>query len=512
MFRICFFWLFWPLVSFGQISFEDADLESYPKLDIVFNYRNPSGIDTNEVKFFENGKRIEKYQLTPLKADTTKSRSKKILVLIENSYWPRFDQQRLQVKNIWNAIADSVFGEGDLFYLATFDWTKDNKCLIFSNDKGYTNAKDFKNALAAIEQPIRDGRQHQSTEIYAALREGISFLAQRKSDSITCQGLLLFSSEFNNVFNNTQTKSDVIYEARNTNVPIYCFRYPHSDKYNLIDVSSATYGKHLDMSRSHDSTVQQVINGIPGDYAGIDYQLSYTSVLSANGDARSIEVALSSQDKFDFTFMAPSRFNVLMKKTSFKLGIIFTILLLAFGLFWLYQFQKKQKQKQQQELINIQQETKQAIENNEQKILAQKNAERIAQTKEKDAEFIVQLKQTFRALPRVPRLIDQNGKEHEVSDIAFTIGRHSSNLLTIELPSVSKSHAGIFFNHLSGTSIATNDRNFYLIDFESTNGTLLNGLPAVKSHELPHFDYKDLQPLRNNDLIQIGEMSFTFLL
>lgn len=71
-----------------------------------------------------------------------------------------------------------------------------------------------------------------------------------------------------------------------------------------------------------------------------------------------------------------------------------------------------------------------------------------------------------------------------------TIGRSSSNTLSIKDPYVSKRHATI-----------TNDRNqFFIEDLDSANGTFVNG------EEL-------LNPIRleNGDSIKIGQVNFLFV-
>ena len=98
--RIPFLILFisFSFIGIGQISFQETVLKLYPEIEIRFNYRDPSGIDTNKVRFYESGKMIEKYHLS--KQDSAKNiyKRKQVLILIENSYWSRFESQREAVK------------------------------------------------------------------------------------------------------------------------------------------------------------------------------------------------------------------------------------------------------------------------------------------------------------------------------------------------------------------------------------------------------------------------------
>mgnify|MGYP003872953001 CR=1 FL=1 len=80
----------------------------------------------------------------------------------------------------------------------------------------------------------------------------------------------------------------------------------------------------------------------------------------------------------------------------------------------------------------------------------------------------------FRQLPRYPSLVAQNGETYEITSPFFTIGRSNQCNLQLDNPTLSKKHVGIYFNCLPNELTVTNTRNFYLVDLNSTNGTLLN--------------------------------------
>lgn len=494
-------------LGWSQISFLETILDAYPQIEVKFNYRDPAGIDSSKVRFYENGKSLETYNLRVQDSVEKPFQKKQVLVIVENSYWPRFSGQLNSVKRLWSDISDSVFLDGDEFYLASFDWSLGGNTLIFSKQEPFSDATQLNAAIQRLSAPVKDGRLHESTEIYSALREGIRFLSDRTRDSITAPVILLFSSEFNNVFNNSQTKSDVIIEARKAGVPIYAFRYSYSNKYDLADVAQTTYGKHIDMSNSKNNFVIDMINNIPFSSSGTDYVFSYNTHAKEYGDLRKFEVELSNEDRFILNFQAPTRIWILLKQTWFRLLLIAVLLVLAFFAAWVVQFYKKRKLKERAYLERIKSETERKIEESEMISRVEKQSEKRKLEYEKQQVFEANLNRALHALPRLPRLVMQNGSEIEINQPIFTVGRLDGNSLTVDNNTLSKTHAVICFDHSPIAQKIFNDRAFYLIDSNSTNGTLLNGKKVSGKNEL---EFLKPAKLRNNDLIQMGEISFTF--
>ncbi|MCC5924807.1 MAG: FHA domain-containing protein [Crocinitomicaceae bacterium] len=430
--------------------------------------------------------------------------------MIENSYWPRFDEQRINIKALWNDIAGDVVKEKDLFYLATFDWTKGEKTLNFLSDEGVNNGLALNELIQGIEKPKNDGRKHQSTEIYAALREGISFLQQQKQSDSSAYAIVLFSSEFNNIFNNSQTKSDVIVEARKAGIPIYTVRYSYSDKYDLKDVSNATYGKHFIRNELSNEAIKNGINGIKNDVQGTDYSLTFSSLFPANSDFRTVKLQLSNEDEISLNYQSPNRWLFLWKNPIYRFSSILILILVLTLLIWTIKLQKKKRLQEKLALEKIKEDTEKSIQESEHQ-QATKEAERELILKQEQLQKLEEeLTKAFRQLPRRPTLVAQNGETFEITSPFFTIGRSEQCSLQLDNPTLSKKHAGIYFNCLPNELVATNTRNFYLVDLDSTNGTLLNTKRALTIHA-PHENHQQVSVLNNNDLIQLGELSFTFL-
>lgn len=508
--RFLFLIVLLPFIGLGQSALKQSNVDQFPDVEFVFNHRNPIGIDTNAVQFFENGQLIKNYKLVRQNDVHATISKKQVLVLIENSYWPRFEEQLKEVKRLWNEISKDVVQENDAFQIATFDWTRGEKTLNFLSQEWLNDGAELNSVIQNIQKPKVDGRTHKSTEIYSALREGVDFMAKQSTDSLTAKSIILFSSEFNNIFNNSQTKTDVIIEARQADIPIYAFRYPYSDKYDLKDVAQASLGRHLDMKSNSDEAVSDIINGIKKDYQGVDYQLSFESSIAPSEDFRTIQVQLSKDDKIEFKYQAPSRISYLWKNPAYRYGGIISLVLLLVIIVWSVMLFRKKKQKEKEEFKIAQDETRRKVEESEQRQAAALERERLNKLNEEKILFDNKLNTAFKKLPRVPKLVAQNGDVFEILHPVFTIGRADSNSLQINNSTLSKQHAGIYFDHFPGKTDLMNHRSFYLVDLDSTNGTLLNNKRVLTNSDLSPESKAEIL-LKNNDLIQMGELTFTFI-
>ncbi len=80
------------------------------------------------------------------------------------------------------------------------------------------------------------------------------------------------------------------------------------------------------------------------------------------------------------------------------------------------------------------------------------------------------------------------GNNHNLDRDRVSIGRNSTNLITVEHPTVSGRHC----------TIVREDKRYRVQDLGSTNGTRVNGKDI------------DDSPLRPKDLLQIGSVEFMF--
>jgi len=506
---LAFFWLLSLNIALSQkTTLSNANIDDFPQVELEFNYKNPVLLDSANIKCLENGKSINNFTLEE-KPTNTSIKSKQVLILIENSYWQRFDKQLSQVKQLWSEIAGKVIGKDDEVFIATFDWSKGSNTIHLLNEQAMNSPSQVNDLIQSISAPSKDGRKHKSTEIFPALLEGVSFLNnQNKNDSVA-QAILLFSSEFNNIYNNTQTKTDVVISARNSGIPIYPFRYPYSSKYTLQDIAEKTYGYQLDMMEANNEKVIKWINQIPERYAGKNYSLHFESSIDANSDFRDVEIVVSDEESLELRYQSPSKWSVIWKNKSYRFIIIaLGVLLVALIIGGLYLI-KKRRSKQVEHLQSIEEDIENVIHQNEVKRTEEKHLQEEIEKQKQKKEFEEELQIHFNRLPRLAKLIPSEGSESEVLKPVYYIGRRSENDLSFNNSSVSKVHAIIYYDHVPDSLQFLNEKQYIIVDFDSTNGTFVNGnlissLSEVKSGANP-------QRLTNSDLIQMGEVSITFI-
>lgn len=475
-----------------------TEIDDFPEVHLQFRYRSPQLLDSNRLRITENGKRLDSFKISHAPGESDYTR-KQIVILIENSYHARFEGQRRKVSELWSQIAGGVIGPDDEVIVADFDWAKGSEVLNVHTAEPTSDPELVYHLIRDLAAPENDGREHKSTEIFPALMHGIRLLEQLPERDSTARAILLFSSEFNNIYNNVQTKSDVIVAARKADIPIYSFRYPYSTKYDLKDLAEKTYGAQIIPDEAETDSIKNLINDIPSAYAGNRYDFSFNSLIDADGAFRKLEFVVSAEESFAIQYRAPSAMDLfLSKKRNVYFLIVAGIIAMALVVWGVLKVLNNKKKKEE-ELNALRQETDQKVRESEQRF--QKEREELEQKsrKEQQKAFDEELHKAFSRLPRYPKLITEKGEVFEITKPVFTIGRSDDNDFTVSSATVSKKHALIAYDHKPGDLALLGENKFLILDLNSKNGTLLNDDPVNAPVSLNH-----------NDLIRIGELTFTY--
>jgi hypothetical protein len=263
------------------------------------------------------------------------------------------------------------------------------------------------------------------------------------------------------------------------------------------------------MMEANNEKVIKWINQIPERYAGKSYILQFESLIDANNNFRNVEIVVSDEESLELSYRSPSKWSVIWKNKSYRYGIIALGVLLIGLMIFLWNRLKKRRNKQLEHIQRVKQDTENVIHQDGMK-RAEENRlkEEIVLRKQKE-EFDKTLQSHFNRLPRPAKLITSEGIEAEVLNPVFYIGRRSENDLSLNNSSVSKVHAIIYYDHVPDSLQFLNEKQYIIVDFDSTNGTFVNGnlissLSEVKSGANP-------QRLTNSDLIQMGKVSITFI-
>lgn len=502
--------------SQGQsIQMKDFNTKDYPKVVFRVADRNPHAWKEGEVKLEEDAIPVEGFSISQLEAP--KKSQKKVFILFENSHFTSFDPQRTALKAILKKSLPH-FSEKDQLFFSEFDWTLANG-KVLEEGKIFEGTKSMvEQRVEAIQRPAANQKTHESTELNTALMEALEYLHQQPDDSTFEKAILLFSSEFSNIYNSIHTPESIILSSRQKNIPIYTVRYPRMGaKYSLEKITTETYGEHVDVNPDQDLDTQsadlgKIIEAMTSRAAGKIYEIAYTTRKSPGGSP--VGLTLSKMEdpiRYEAFFTTPSYFAyVLMDGTRLGLASGVGVFLLVIGVLLVLRGTKKKSQEKEaneRKLQGIQDESKRELEKQERFLEKLENEQRnqreqetvLKQTQEKQRALQAS-KARFEQLVRVPLLIGQDGSQFSLQQVNL-LGRTQGTQTTLILPdaTVSREHALILFERQGIDQLPEADQSFNLVDLGSSNGTFIN----EEQIQVP-------TPLKNGDFIRLGNITFTF--
>jgi hypothetical protein len=497
----------------------DADNSAFPQISIDFSLRNPNVLEKGTFALTENGKPVDFELLN--KPDSVLYLKSTILILFENSHWTRFEKQRNYGKDLFSKVFTNLFENNVNVYLATFDWTIDKADDFKLLHKDPINDyNQFKETLNKIEKPAKDGRLHESTEIFPAVLDALDFLNSKKSAD-EAPALLLFSSEFDNFYNKQQTKIDAITKARNLNIPIFTIQYPHyHEKYNLHELSTETFGERVvadinDVENTARKLIEK-LEKIPSLASGKNYTIQFTTSNKANGNSHILKLDLSQLEQYNIQYSTPAFFKYFFSKKSniaWVSAVALVLILILAGLI-IFNNKKKQKEKaeQDQKLQQIKQHSEEALAQKEDEWAKREKEKeenlKLEAQKQKEKEFQKMLNEQFKASKVFPSISLEKGPRLEIDNPVYTIGRADNNCLKIDIQSVSRNHAVIAFAHKPDSLSLDAQKAYFIWDNGSSNGTKVNGKLVPKAEDIKFG--KEPYILKNNDLVELGELKFIF--
>lgn len=514
---LLFFALFSHLLVGQSIEIRLVSSENYPKIELDVFDRNPKVWGKNEIRLLEDNKPLDSISISPIAPE--KRPLKRVFILVENSHFSSFDAQRNYIKSFLSGTIAS-FSDKDELYYSEFDWTLPDGKVLKRDGIAKGGKIEIEQAISELKKPAASPKTHESTELNTALVEALDYLDAIPDDPQFDKAIILFSSEFSNIYNSIHTPESIILSARQKNIPIYTVRYPRvAPKYTLAKITESTYGLHFGIDLEKDqgeqiSAFQKIIEQINTRAAGNLYKISYTTNVSVGSKPVSLKIAkpdegvqpealLLAPGYINFIFMEPSRLGL-------AVGCIFLILIfLVWIVFHRRKLRIREKHENNRKLQSIQEESKRELEKQEKYLeklendrKSQKEREIIAQ-REQEMERAVQASVSrFRQLPRVPFLSGQDGVNYPLG-VVNLIGRglQEGCSLVIGDTTISRKHAYILFERVSPDQAPEENYSFFLVDMGSSNGSFVNER-QVSSPVM----------LKNGDLIRFGNVNLNFRL
>jgi hypothetical protein len=497
---------------FGQsLKIDNCDPSSFPLIKVSIYDRDPTQWTDKEITLYENNDSIINYDLTL--TPTSVQREKSVMILFENNNGNQSIDQITTLKNFLVG-ALSYFSAKDEFYFTEFNWTRSNgKALDYSQiHKG--DKTEIIELVKNLKQVTTVNKSHESSELNTALVEALDYLSQQPDDGKRDKIILVLSAEFSNIYNSNNNPEAIIVSSKSKNIPIYSIRYPKvSEKYTLEKVCNDTYGEHFKINlaqniKAQSAVYKKIIDNISVRAAGNQYLISYMSQKKV-GDGL-IKIKLKKKNDsliLETVFSAPSYLQyILLERTRFFIALSIALLILS-ALFTLYLRQIKRKKTEQKRIMDLQEQAKQELDKQKENLerletnhrLQQENEVRDRKKRETELAFYAS-ENRYKRLSRHPFLISQEGIEYPVTYITY-IGRNRQDGCTIciEDPTISRKHAGIFFEHTGNGELPIDNEKFYFIDLSSANGSFVNGLKVTHPIQL-----------NNGDVLQIGRHKLTF--
>ena len=488
----------------NEFEVRKQDVIEFPTVSGNLWVRNPNGIKTKSIKFYENETPINVSFQNYIVVDSL-SKNKSIVFLILNT--PNKSEFEWYKKVIKDAIRKGAILKGDKIEIISFSCKREDQ-LLFPNVIEFTdNADELFREIDAVKINSRTSSCSNRSHIYLSIHEALELYEKQ---NLNLPSAIFVLADDCALMPISQAESPGARSAR-LNIPIYGISYfKPKTFFDIEDLCNQTYGlyyrnKNNDINQASD-TLLNYLSNLNQRSAGLIYPFTYTSTFEKDGEVHPVKIETKSGQS-GFALLTPSKNIIEWIEANLIISIILFILFAGIIIF-LIQIVKKnklkkveleiQQKKQMSDMVRQQQEADMKLNQQESELSRIREEERIKQENELRIEQeriqkLVDEEQLRKMLERgnLPwfeyRLADETG-QYQISTPRFKVGRDTSNTWVINHPTVSRNHFDLTFV----------DYVYTLKDLGSSNGVEVNG-SKTKEIQLTHGDH-----------IQVGDISLTF--
>jgi hypothetical protein len=488
----------------NEFEVRKQDVIDFPTVKGNLWVRNPNGIETASVKFYENETPVNVSFQNYTVVDSL-SKNKSVVFLILNT--PNKSEFEWYKKVIKDAIRKGAILKGDKIEIISFSCKQVDQ-LLFPNEIEFTdNADELFREIDAIKINSRTSSCSNRSHIYLSIHEALELYEKQ---NLNIPSAIFVLADDCALMPISQAESPGARSAR-LNIPIYGISYfKQKTFFDIEDLCKQTFGLYYrnennDINQASD-TLLNYLSNLNQRSAGLIYPFTYTSTFEKDGEVHPVKIETKSGQS-GFALLTPSKNIIEWIEANLILSIILFILLVGI-IIVLFQIVKKnklkkieleiQQKKQMSEMerqhfeadIKLNQQESELNRIREEEKLKQENEFRLEQERIQKYADEEQLRKMLERgnLPWFEyRLGDETG-QHQVSKPRFKVGRDASNTWVINHPTVSRNHFELTFTEYIYT----------IKDLGSSNGIEVNGL-KVNELQLNHGDY-----------IQLGDISLTF--
>ena len=513
------------LSTYSQVQFYDdsTSVADFPEISFQINDRDPDlKVKSDFIlrERLDQLKVIDTFSFSHLKDSLSYSDENKcILVMIETlGHSDRYEQLNTSLNAI-NSSLSRFINKGDKVKLVWFALRNaETKILNDINPKFTDSINEIKSYLNKFRLPDNDFTNKYVSDITGALIEGVDILD--KFDSSLPKSIILISEERNNSYAQVSTTS-AIAKAREKGVVINTIKYNRfrDEQFSIPTLSEGTYGERFVLSQSFgnqrinskkkseiENRVVQISKNLVKRSKGNNYKFSFlTKNDIKDGKNYRVQVEVTDSEQVEeLSYKAPGNWVVGQFQKNLILSIVISIILivlitiLVLKIFRSYKekalarenemLEQRKKTELQQEEIDKQNKEIDRIKNEE---IERQRIDSENQKKKKENELIKKMLQNGN-FPILKVIEGNNSKTYEVNKPLFTVGRSSSNNLTVNNPHISGNHFTISFD----------GNDYKLTDNGSTNGTLVNGFKYQGNSGSTN--------LNDGDIIEVTEVTIVF--
>ena len=513
------------LSTYSQVQFynDSTSVSDFPEISFQINDRDPDlKVKSDFIlrERLDQLKVIDTFSFSHLKDSLSYSDENKcILVMIETlGHSDRYEQLNTSLNAI-NSSLSRFINKGDKVKLVWFALRNaETKVLNDINPKFTDSINEIKSYLNKFRLPDNDFTNKYVSDITGALIEGVDILD--KFDSSLPKSIILISEERNNSYAQVSTTS-AIAKAREKGVVINTIKYNRfrDEQFSIPTLSEGTYGERFVLSQSFgnqrinskkkseiENRVVQISKNLVKRSKGNNYKFSFlTKNDIKDGKNYRVQVEVTDSEQVEeLSYKAPGNWVVGQFQKNLILSIVISIILivlitiLVLKIFRSYKekalarenemLEQRKKTELQQEEIDKQNKEIDRIKNEE---IERQRIDSENQKKKKENELIKKMLQNGN-FPILKVIDGNNSKTYESNKPLFTVGRSSSNNLTVNNPHISGNHFTISFD----------GNDYKLTDNGSTNGTLVNGFKYQGNSGSTN--------LNDGDIIEVTEVTIVF--
>ena len=515
------------LSTYSQVQFynDSTSVADFPEISFQINDRDPDlKVKSDFIlrERLDQLKVIDTFSFSHLKDSLSYSDENKcILVMIETlGHSDRYEQLNTSLNAI-NSSLSRFINKGDKVKLVWFALRNaETKILNDINPKFTDSINEIRSYLNKFKLPDNDFTNKYVSSITGALYEGIDLLD--KFDSSLPKAIIVISEERNNNPKFEQVSNEeVITAAKDKGVVINTIKYNRFkyEQFSIPTLSARTYGERFVLSQSSgnqrvnynkkgeiEKRVIQISKNLVKRSKGNNYEFSFSTKNDIkDGKNYRIQVEVTDSEQVEELFYkAPGNWVVAQFQKNLILSLIISVILIALIIILVLKMFRSYKEKalaRENEILDQRKKTKQQQEDIDKqnkeidRIKIEESERQRIETEKlaKEAEDDMINKMLHNGTFPILKVIEGNNtKTYEINKPIFTVGRSSSNNLSVNNPHISGNHFTINFD----------GNNYSLKDVGSTNGTLVNGI--IYKGDSGNINLND------GDIIEVTEVTIVF--